>query len=486
MIISFLANILYNYIDKKIGDYMINIRTDSRKVKKGDIFVALRGIVGDGHDFIPMAIEKGASKIIAEEGEYSIPFEIVKDTREYLNDYLRKNYNKYLEEMHIIGITGTNGKTTTAFLIYDALNKLGKKCCYAGTIGYYRDKKVFDMPNTTPEVTEIYDMLISAYDEGYRYAVIEASSEGLLHKRLENVPFEYAIFTNLTQDHLNIHGTMENYAKCKQKLFNNIRSGGKAIINYDDPNKDMFVFNYNTNITYGFTGGDYKVNDYQMNILGSNFTLVNDGVKQDIKVPLIGKYNIYNALCCIITLYELGFTYSEITDVMKKVSSPPGRMDMVEYKNNRIIIDYAHTPDAVQNVISTVKEVCDGNIYTVFGCTGDRDRTKRPIMTKLVTDMSTSAIITCDDIHNEDPNRIVDDMLEGITNKNYEIDLDRKEAIIKGIKLLTTNDCLLILGKGHEEVMIVKDNKRIPFNDKKTVLDYLETKKMIRIEKIDD
>ena len=171
---------------------------------------------------------------------------------------------------------------------------------------------------------------------------------------------------------------------------------------------------------------------------------------------------------------------------MKKVSSPPGRMDMVEYKNNRIIIDYAHTPDAVQNVISTVKEVCDGHIYTVFGCTGDRDRTKRPIMTKLVTDMSTSAIITCDDIHNEDPNRIVDDMLEGITNKNYEIDLDRKQAIIKGIKLLTTNDCLLILGKGHEEVMIVKDNKRIPFNDKNTVLEYLETKKMIRIEKIDD
>lgn len=465
---------------------MINIKTDSRKVKPGDIFVALRGIVGDGHAFIPKAIENGASLIIAEEGEYSIPYEIVSDSREYLNNYLKENYNKYLEEMHLIGITGTNGKSTAAYLIYDTLNKLDKKCCYIGTIGYFREKKIFDMPNTTREVTEIYDMLIDAYDAGYRYAVIEASSEGLLHRRLENVPFEHAIFTNLTQDHLNIHGTMENYAKCKQKLFNQIRPGGKAIINYDDPNKGIFTLNYNDNITYGFTGGDYRVSDYQMSIMGTSFTFISDGVKQNIKAPLIGKYNIYNILVTIIVLYELGFTYSEIYDVLLHVNSPAGRMDMVEYKNNRIIIDYAHTPDAVLNVISTVKEVCDGKIYTVFGCTGDRDRTKRPIMTKIVTDLSDKAIITCDDIHNEDPNQIVDDMIKGLINTNYEVELDRKQAIIKGINLLTTNDALLILGKGHEEVMIVKNNERIPFNDKKTVLEYLESNKVIRIEKIDD
>lgn len=465
---------------------MINIKTDSRKVKPGDIFVALRGIVGDGHAFIPKAIENGASKIIAEEGEYSIPYEIVDDSREYLNNYLKENYNEYLEEMHLIGITGTNGKSTAAYLIYDTLNKLDKKCCYIGTIGYFREKKIFDMPNTTPEVTEIYDMLIDAYDAGYRYGVIEASSEGLLHRRLENVPFEHAIFTNLTQDHLNIHGTMENYAKCKQKLFNQIRPGGKAIINYDDPNKGIFTLNYNDNITYGFTGGDYRVSDYQMSIMGTSFTFISDGVKQNIKAPLIGKYNIYNVLVTIIVLYELGFTYSEIYDVLLHVNSPAGRMDMVEYKNNRIIIDYAHTPDAVLNVISTVKEVCDGKIYTVFGCTGDRDRTKRPIMTKIVTDLSEKAIITCDDIHNEDPNQIVNDMIKGLVNTNYEVELDRKQAIIKGINLLTTNDALLILGKGHEEVMIVKNNERIPFNDKKTVLEYLESNKVIRIEKIDD
>lgn len=220
--------------------------------------------------------------------------------------------------------------------------------------------------------------------------------------------------------------------------------------------------------------------------MGSNFTFINDGVKQNIKVPLIGKYNIYNVLTTIISLHELGVNFSDIYDVLLNIDMPPGRMDMVEYQNNRIVIDYAHTPDAVQNVISTVKEVCDGHIYTVFGCTGDRDRTKRPIMTKIVTDLSDKAIITSDDLHNEDPKQIVDDMIKGLINTNYEIELDRKKAIIKGIKMLDINDVLLILGKGHEEAIIVKDNKRIPFNDKKTVLEYLESKKAIRIEKIDD
>lgn len=465
---------------------MINLRTDSRKVNKGDVFVALRGVVGDGHAFIPKAIENGAGKIIAEEGEYFVPYEIVKDSREYMNNYLKENYNKYLEEMHIIAVTGTNGKTTSAYLIYDALKKLGEKCCYIGTIGVFIEDKIGEFPNTTPEVSEIYDTLINAYDKGYRYAVIEASSEGLMLRRLENLPIDIAIFTNLTQDHLNIHKTMQNYASCKRKLFESLKPGGKAIINYDDPYKDYFLLDKNSNITYGFTGGDYTVTDYQMSILGSSFTFLYDGVKQNIKVPLIGKYNIYNVLVTIITLRELGFNFYDISKILVNINAPAGRMDMVEYKNNRIIIDYAHTPDAIQNVISTVKEVSNGHIYTVFGCTGDRDRTKRPIMTKLVTDLSDKAIITCDDNHNEEPEHIIKDMLENLDNTNYEIELDRKEAIIKGINLLDSNDALLILGKGHEEVMIVKDNKRIPFNDKKTVLAYLESKKLIKIEKIND
>ena len=452
---------------------MINIKTDSRKVKKGDIFVALRGIVGDGHKFIDKAIENGASMIVAEEGNYPVKYQIVDDTRNYLNNYLKENYNKYLNDMEIVGITGTNGKTTTAYLVYDALSKLGEKCCYIGTIGFYFEGKVCDLPNTTPEVTEIYDMLIYAYENGCKYAILEASSEGLMHGRLENIPFSYAVFTNLTQDHLNVHKTMENYAKCKVQLFKQLKSSGKAIINYDDENKDLFLLGENNNITYGFTGGDYKITSYKMNILGSIFSILNNNIIYNIKMPLIGKYNIYNALVAIILLKEFKISDNNILNALKNISAPPGRMEMLEYKNSRIIIDYAHTPDAVEKIISNVKEVCDGNIYTVFGCTGDRDRTKRPIMTKIVTDLSNKAIITCDDIHNEDPNQIVDDMLNDLKNTNYEVELDRKKAILKGINLLKENDALLILGKGHEEVMIVKDNKKIPFSDKKVVLEYL-------------
>lgn len=185
-------------------------------------------------------------------------------------------------------------------------------------------------------------------------------------------------------------------------------------------------------------------------------------------------------------LNYLGITYYDIYDVLLNINMPAGRMDMVEYQNNRIIVDYAHTPDAVLNVISTVKEVCEGKIYTVFGCTGDRDRTKRPIMTKIVTDLCDKAIITSDDLHNEDPKQIVNDMISGLTNSNYIIEMDRRKAIIEGINLLKTNDVLLILGKGHEQAIIVKDNKRIPFNDKTEVLKYLQTKNVIKIEKIDD
>lgn len=453
---------------------MINIKTDSRKVKKGDIFVALRGIVGDGHKFIDKAIENGASMVIAEEGNYTVDYQIVDDTRNYLNNYLKENYNKYLNKMQIVGITGTNGKTTTAYLVYDALTKLGEKCCYIGTIGFYFQGKVSDLPNTTPEVTEIYDMLMYAYENGCKYAILEASSEGLMHGRLENVPFSYAVFTNLTQDHLNVHKTMENYANCKLKLFNELKEDGKAIINCDDESKDIFLLSKNNNITYGFNGGDYKIIDYKMDITGSLFSLVTNDAVYNIKMPLIGKYNMYNALVAIILLRELGINDNDIVNVLRRISAPPGRMEIIEYKDSRIIIDYAHTPDAVEKIISNVKEVCSGNIYTVFGCTGDRDRTKRPIMTKIVTDLSTKAIITCDDIHNEDPNQIVDDMLNGLTNNNYEIELDRKKAIINGIEMLKEKDALLILGKGHEEVMIVEDNKKIPFSDRKVVLEYLE------------
>lgn len=455
---------------------MVNIKSDSRKVKPGDIFVALRGISSNGSDYIKNAIENGASKLIVEEeGDYSIPYEVVSDSRQYLTEYLNSNYNHYLDEMTLIGITGTNGKTTSAFLIYDALNKLGYKCGYMGTIGFYLDKKVSNLPNTSPDIAEIYDMIITAYESGYRYMALEVSSHGLAMGRLDGIKFDYAVFTNLTQDHLDYHKTMGNYALAKQELFKRLKSNGKAIVNYDDKYNEYFLLDENKNITYGFEGGDYQVINYDMNHGGTKFIYKHQDDSQVIVSPLLGKYNIYNLLVMISILSEMGVKKDDIHDVVLKLKAPAGRMDMIKYGDSSIVIDYAHTPDAVEKIIKTMKEVTSGNIYTVFGCTGNRDRTKRPIMMNIVTSLSKYVIVTNDDPHDEEPKQIVSDMLDGIMATNYEICLDRKEAIIKGINLLQDKDVLLILGKGHEEVMIVNNNERIPFNDRKVVIEYLES-----------
>ena len=446
---------------------MINIKADSRKVKPGDTFVALRDISSDGHEYIDKAISLGATKLVVmDEGNYSIPYEIVPDTREYLNNYLKENYNKYLEEMTIIGFTGTNGKTTSAFLLQDALNKLGIKCGYIGTIGYYLGEKVSDLPNTSPDVCDMYELLINAYDNGYKFMAIEASSQGLDMGRLDNIPFDYAVFTNLTQDHLDYHKTMENYALAKTSLFKKLKPNGVAMLNYDDEYNKYYISN-NTKY-YGFKGGDYKVSNVEYSNLGTKFEL--NGTTYNS--PLLGDYNVYNLASVIAILREMNIKQEDIMNVTKNLSHPAGRMDLVAYNDNSILIDYAHTPDAISKVIDTVKKVCKNNIYVVFGCTGSRDKTKRPIMTNIVLSNVKKAVITMDDPHDEDPMMVVEDMLEGNKLDNYEVIINRKEAIKKGISYLEHNDILLVLGKGHESVIIIGKEK-IPFNDKEAVLEII-------------
>jgi len=452
---------------------MINIKSDSRKIKEGDIFIALKGISSNGEDYIESAIEKGASKIILEsDNKYTVDTIKVDDTREYLVNYLKDNYGTYLNEMTLIGITGTNGKTTTAYLIYQMLNKLGVKCGYIGTIGYYLENKVCDLPNTSPDVCEIYDMLINAYDNEYKVVVMETSSQGLDMGRLDSIKFDYALFTNLTQDHLDYHKTMKNYALAKQKLFNNLKENGLGIINSDDSSNNYFKnCNY---VEYGFNNNDYKILDYNLDYK-IKFSLDIKGNKYNIESNLIGKYNMYNLLCAITLVSEMNIDINKIIDVVKNLQAPPGRTDIINYKSNLIIIDYAHTPDAMENIYNLVKEINKGNVYTVFGCTGDRDRTKRPIMMNLATTNSKYVILTSDDLHNEDFSRIVSDTVEGINKNNYEVIMDRGKAIEKAIGLLNNEDILLILGKGHEEFIILRD-KKIPFNDKKHVEKLLKEK----------
>lgn len=452
---------------------MLNIQSDSRKIKKGDTFVAVKCEVNDGHEYIESAIKNGASKIIAERGEYSVPTVIVKNTREYLNNYLETNYNKYLDEMTIIGITGTNGKTTSAYLIYQMLNKLGIKTAYIGTIGFYMDKKIVSLPNTSVDICDTYDLFMKAYDNGYKTVVLEVSSHALANERLKTVKFDYAVFTNLTQDHLDFHKTMENYALAKQQLFKMLKTNGIAIINNDDSYKDYYLLDENTNMTYGETG-DFSFKNYESNIKGLKFDLEYNNKIYNINSKLMGKYNVYNLLVMISVVSNIHNNIDDIVNLIPELNAPDGRIDTVDYKNNKIIIDYAHTPDAILKVMNAISTT--GKKYVVFGCTGDRDRTKRPIMGKIVSELSDYFIITDDDPHNEDEMQIVDDILKGNNFTNYEVCIDRKEAIKKGINLLKDNDLLFILGKGHEE-FIIKGKDRIPHNDKKEVLKCLENVK---------
>lgn len=453
---------------------MINIQSDSRKIKPGDTFVALRGISSDGHSYINKAIENGATRIIAEEGNYSVETVLVNDTREYLDNYLKENYTKYLNEMNLIAITGTNGKTTTAKLIHDLLNMIGSKTAYIGTIGFYIGEKVCDLPNTTVDVCDTYDLILQAYDRGCNNVVFEVSSHAADMGRVATINFDYAVFTNLTQDHLDYHKTMGNYALAKQKVFKQLKPNGIAIINDDDKYKEYFLLEENKNITYGFNSGDFKIEDYKMTKDGTTFSYILNGKVYEANSNLLGKYNVYNMLAVIATLTTFGLKQEKILEYIPKLKAPVGRMEIVKYKSNNIIIDYAHTPDAIEKIMSTLKDITTGNTYVIFGCTGDRDRLKRPIMTEYVANNSKYFIITNDDPHFEDPAQIVDDMTKDLEFDNYEVCLDREEAIIKGINLLEENDTLFILGKGHEENMIIRD-KKVPFNDRKAVVDYLAT-----------
>lgn len=451
---------------------MIKIKTDSRKIEKGDTFIAIKGLYRDGHDYIEDAIENGATTIVAQHGNYDVETIIVKDTREYLIEYLYNKYKKILNRITFIGITGTNGKTTTSYFIHQILNELNIPCAYIGTIGFFLDKKEKELPNTSQDILTLYNLILYTYEKGYRYIILEASSEALVEKRFDKIPFEIALLTNITRDHLDYHKTKENYINAKKILFENLINKKIAIINNDEENKSNFLLKENKNITYGIKNGDYKIIKYNIKN-NAKFTYSYNNKKYKIKTNITGLHNIYNLLGSIALINSLGIDLKEINKKVKKLSLPDGRMDIIKYKSNKIIIDYAHTPDAIDKIISSARKITKNNIYVVFGCTGNRDKEKRPIMTNIVLSNVKKAIITNDDLHNEDEKEILNDMLKENDKSNYEVCFDRKKAIEKGIDLLNRKDTLLILGKGHEKYMIIKD-KKMPFNDKKTVLEYIK------------
>lgn len=439
----------------------MKIKIDSRKVVKGDTFIAIRGIKEDGHKYIKDAIKNGADTIVAEYGDYDVNTIIVSDTKKYLEEYLENNYYDDIKKLNLIGMTGTNGKTTTCFLIYEALNKVNKKCAYIGTLGFFINGKSIDTNNTTPNLYEIYNMLLECLENDCEYVVMEVSSQGISMGRVNTLMFDYVIFSNLTQDHLDYHKTMENYLMSKQKLFTMTRDG-YAIINSDDEYYKYFMLD-NKNITYGKNSKDFKISNIKSNLNGSQFYL-NDIL---YSTKLVGEYNIYNVSVVIILLKLLGI--DNIQEIISYLNPPKGRMDIIKYNENNIIVDYAHTPDAVEKIIKSVLDLPHNRIITIIGCGGNRDKTKRSIMGSIATKYSDYVIFTSDNPRFEEPESIINDIVQKLDSKNYEINVKREKAIIRGIQMLEKNDILLLLGKGHEEYQVIGD-KVIPFSDKNIVL----------------
>lgn len=450
----------------------MNIKTDSRKVKNGDTFVAIKGLTVDGHDYINDAIKNGATKIICEHGNYNVETIIVNDTKKYLQEYLVNNYKDIINELDIIGITGTNGKTTTSFLVYQILNKLNIKTAYIGTIGFYIENKIVELPNTTPEILDIYTMLLEAKEKKCKVVVMEVSSHALELKRVEGLTFTIEAFTNLTEDHLDFHKTMQNYLKSKLLILNQLKENGKIIINNDDEYAKYFKVHDKYNLI-GFNKSDYQIIKYKSFLTGTKIYFKYKNKRYTVTTNLKGKFNVYNYITALAIIREYGISLKDVLDISKLIYPPKGRCEIINVKKSLVIVDYAHTPDAVQKIIETFSEGKKGQIIVIIGCGGNRDPLKRPIMGKIASDKADYVIFTNDNPRTENENKIIKDILKGVQKDNYEVILDRKEAINKGLKLLNKNDILLILGKGHEDYQII-GHEKYHLDDKEIVLDYLK------------
>lgn len=450
----------------------VALKTDSRAVKPGDTFIAIPNVARDGHDYIEQAIANGATKIIAEHGSYKVETIIVESTREYLKTYLYENYYPLIKDIKLIGLTGTNGKTTTCLMTYQILKMLKKNVAYMGTIGFYYGDVKKPMVNTTPDVDVLYNMLLEAKENGVEYFVMEVSSHALDKDRIHGLEFDEVAFTNLTQDHLDYHKTLENYANAKRILFTKTRNDKIAIINGDDEHYQHFVLESTNNIIIGQHDSDVKILEMSFSHLGTIFKFEYLNHEYQARLNMVGRYNIYNYLIALLLVNKLGVKIEDILALNDKLKAPAGRMELLKYGTNSIFVDYAHTPDAVINVLKSAEEFKNGRIITIIGCGGDRDATKRPIMGKAALEHSDYVIFTSDNPRSEDPQMILDDITNGLSGSNFEIEVDRQKAIIKGMQQLKHNDILMILGKGHEDYQITKTGKH-HFSDQEEVMKYI-------------
>lgn len=472
-----------NEIDYKSIN-VIDITRDTRQVIEGSLFIAVIGLKVNGHDLIDDAIKKGAKVIIHSKDindiKEGIAYIKVEDTRECMAIIAKTFFNIQDDDLTFLGVTGTNGKTTSTYMMKHILEHAGNKVGLIGTIANYIGEKMIPTSMTTPEAIELFRLIKDMKEANCKYCLMEVSSHASDMGRVEGLNFSRGMFTNLTQDHMDYHKTFENYYNAKFKFIKNAET---TVINCDDKygKKMLDTLHENSNddkvvTSYGVNDGYVRAKNLDLQANGSTFDLyIGDELKGKVKLHIPGLYNIYNALGVIGMLVVYGYVSVEDViegfDTMKAVS---GRCERVYHDkmNSTIVVDYAHTPDGLENILETMKEVVNGKLITVFGCGGDRDKTKRPLMGAIAEKYSDVVIVTSDNPRTEEPSKIIEDILEGIRDSHTVIE-DRKEAIEYACKIASKDDIVVIAGKGHEDYQIIGTVKH-HFSDKETVTNYFD------------
>jgi UDP-N-acetylmuramoyl-L-alanyl-D-glutamate--2,6-diaminopimelate ligase len=469
------------------ADIMVSgITYDSRRTKQGDIFVALPGHHVDGKTFISQAVAGGAVVIIADTRQYAenVTSVVVSDPLAVLAEMSATLYGHPDKKLLLVGITGTNGKTTITYFLESIFKKAGRNPGVLGTVNYRHGATVVPAPNTTPQSADIYRIFGEMVEERCDSAIMEVSSHALALGRVKGIEFDIAVFTNLTQDHLDFHKTMDAYFDAKTKLFSSLGPGAKsfpkfAIINLDDPwgKKLTACAPGATVVTYGISEkANVSAQNIRISSKGAEFILVTPQGRKKITIPHLGLHNIYNALATAAAALSVGIPFDTVISGLQSAPAAPGRLEKVDDGQQfTVVVDYAHTDDALKNVISALKELKPQRLITVFGCGGDRDRAKRPLMGEIATALSDYVFVTSDNPRSEDPQRIALDIEVGIRRQhrnNYQVLLDREQAIATAISMAQKGDIILIAGKGHENYQIIGDTT-IHFNDVEIAHKYL-------------
>ena len=468
------------------GDTEIDITGisyDSRKAQSGHLFVAMRGEKADGHAFIQSAVERGAAAAVYEKpAEFGITdnkvvFIRVKDSRKALACLANNFFSRPSDSLTVIGVTGTNGKTTTTYIIKAILEAWGKKVGLIGTIQYLIGDIAYNATHTTPEALEFQELLRSMLLSGCTHVVTEVSSHALAQKRVDGTAFSAVVFTNLTRDHLDFHKTMENYCVTKARLFKELLGKeGSSIINSDDLYGRRLISELGAarpdcrGISYGLEeGADLMASEIRDSFDGLRFSMTIRGRRYEALSPLMGLPNVYNILSAAGVAVSLGVPWEVILEGIGKAGHIKGRFEKVDSGQKFLaVVDYAHTEDALERLIYTARGLTNGRVITVFGCGGERDRGKRPVMGSIATRLSDFVIITSDNPRSERPEAIIKEIEAGAVRKNYLIEPDRKEAIKRAVLIAGENDVVLIAGKGHENYQDI-EGRRLRFSDREVL-----------------